>query len=227
MNRKHVLAVLAIATLSTSLAIRGPLQAAESSAAPAAAQPRLSAESSTNDWRTDPSCQLVFFAVLEGLYTDGVPDEAVDLIVPPKAAGDDGVKRCFVFRCPLCHAAYEAFVLYQHRTAFQGSNEARSTMGKSFDAKILAGLKSEKPQVRVFAMGSLMRPWVERRMKMMNLGAKEQGDLLKKLLDHAAKGDEMFRTYKADVNSVYHEWMFYGGCQACEAATDVARQMRR
>ena len=48
---------------------------------------------------------------------------------------------------------------------------------------------------------------------------------MKKLLDHAGKGDELFRTYKADVKSVYHEWMFYGGCQACEAAQHVASKM--
>jgi len=178
------------------------------------------------EWRRDPACQLVFFAVLEGLYTDGVPDEAVNLIVPPDA-GKEGVKHSFVFRCPLCHAAYEAFVLYQNRTAFNGSGEKRSTLGGSFDVKIIEQLKAKDVRTRVFAMGALIRPWIERRMKLNKLDSKEQEALLKKLLAYAADGDKLFRQYRGDVKSVYHEWMFYGGCQACEAAERVARDMER
>jgi hypothetical protein len=179
----------------------------------------------TREWRSDPACQMVFFAVLEGLFTDGVPDEAVDLIVPPKAKGDDGVKHTFVFRCPLCHAAYEAFVQYQHRTGFHGSNEAKSTLGATFDPKITEGLKSKEVRTRVYAMGAMIRPWIERRMTMMNMGAKEQSALLAKLLEHAGRGQELFNTYRAVPKSVYQEWMFYGGCQACEAAEAVARKI--
>ena len=85
----------------------------------------------TAEWRNDPACQLIFFAVLEGLYRDGVPDTVVDLVVPPKSELDTNVKHCFVFRCPMCHAAYEAFVLYKNRQGFQGSGEKKSTFGKN------------------------------------------------------------------------------------------------
>ena len=132
MLRRTMGGVLAMAVVIGAAARWG---AAADKAAPAetkaaAPLPAASVEPPSAQWRTDPACQLVFFAVLEGLYTDGVPDEAVNLIVPPDAGGD-GVKHSFVFRCPLCHAAYEAFVLYQNRTAFNGSGEKRSTMGKS------------------------------------------------------------------------------------------------
>ncbi|MEX2216153.1 MAG: hypothetical protein WD768_18725 [Phycisphaeraceae bacterium] len=182
----------------------------------------------TQEWRNDPACQLVFFAVLEGLYTDGVPDEVVNLIVPPasKDSKDDheSVKRCFVFRCPLCHAAYEAFVLYQRRQAFHGSDEKNSTFGKNFDRKIVEGLKSDQASVRVFAMGAMIRPWIERRMNMLNMSDGEQKVLLDKLLKFAGEGNDIFNQYKGRW-SVYAEWMFYGGCQACEAARTVAEKM--
>ncbi|MEZ0266342.1 MAG: hypothetical protein ACAI43_16555 [Phycisphaerae bacterium] len=186
--------------------------------------PAVSVEPPSAKWRTDPACQLVFFAVLEGLYTDGVPDEAVNLIVPPDAGGE-GVKHSFVFRCPLCHAAYEAFVLYQNRTAFNGSGEKRSTMGGAFDPKVLESLKSKDVRTRVYTMGAMIRPWIERRMKMTQMGEAEQKALLKRLLDYAAEGDRLFRTLRAQPGSVYQEWMFYGGCQACEAAQEVGKKV--
>ncbi|HYE19935.1 MAG TPA: hypothetical protein VEA69_15910 [Tepidisphaeraceae bacterium] len=210
------------------LALVGLGWAGEKSVAPPAAAavalPAVSVEPPSAKWRTDPACQLVFFAVLEGLYTDGVPDEAVNLIVPPDAGGD-GVKHSFVFRCPLCHAAYEAFVLYQNRTAFNGSGEKRSTMGGAFDPKVLEGLKSKEVRTRVYTMGAMIRPWIERRMRMTQMGEAEQKALLKRLLDYAAEGDKLFRTLRAEPGSVYREWMFYGGCQACEAAQHVGSKM--
>lgn len=180
----------------------------------------------TQEWRSDPACQLVFFAVLEGLYTDGVPDEVVDLIVPPKAEREAGVQRCFVFRCPLCHAAYEAFVLYQNRQGFNGSNEKRSTFGTGFDKSLAEALKSDKPQERVFAMGRLIRPWIEKRMNMQNLDKKESEVLLNKLLNYAAMGNEIFKSERQNPKGAYFDWQFYGGCQACEAAKTVAEKFQ-
>ena len=210
-----VAAAFAAITLSAGA---GP--ATESAAKPAAPAPP------SDQWRSDPACQMVFFAVLEGLYVDGVPDEVVDLIVPPKTDLDTNVKRNFVFRCPLCHAAYEAFVLYQRRQAFNGSNDKRSTFGKNFDPTVIERLKSDKPQLRVYAMGSLVRPWIDRKLKSMNLVESEKSALLKKLIEYAGEGDRMFREYKQDPKSIYIEWQFYGGCQACEAARIVASSMK-
>lgn len=179
----------------------------------------------TQAWRDDPVCQMVFFAVLEGLYTDGVSDEVVDLIVPPKTDLDNNVKRCFVFRCPLCHAAYEAFVLYQRRQAFNGTDEKKSTFGKGVDKGIIEALKSDEAHTRVFAMGRLIRPWIQRRFDMMNLDAEQKQAMLDKLIAYAGAGNTMFGEYRNDKNSVYFEWQFYGGCQACEAAKDISRRM--
>ena len=33
------------------------------------------------DWKKDPVCQMIFFAVLEGLYADGVTDDVVEAVV--------------------------------------------------------------------------------------------------------------------------------------------------
>lgn len=187
--------------------------------------PLPSLQPPTQEWRGDPACQLVFFAVLEGLYTDGVPDEVVDLIVPPNAENDGKVERCFVFRCPMCHAAYEAFVLYQRRQAFNGSNEAKSTFGRDFDRTIIDSLKSDKASTRVVAMGNLIRPWIDRKINSLKMTDAERDALVATMLRYAKEGNTLFRARRADPTSVYHEWTFYGGCQACEAAQAIARRM--
>lgn len=189
--------------------------------------PLPSLQPPTQEWRSDPACQLVFFAVLEGLYTDGVPDEVVDLIVPPQDERDDSVERCFVFRCPMCHAAYEAFVLYQRRQGFNGSNEAKSTFGKDFDLTIRDSLKSDSAPTRVKAMGNLIRPWIDRKINSLEMTDAKRDALVAKMLQYAEEGNRLFLARRADPTSIYHEWTFYGGCQACEAAQAVATRMAR
>ena len=82
-------------------------------------------------------------------------------------------------------------------------------------------------RTRVYAMGAFIRPWIDKRMKLNKLDEKDQEALLKKLLAYAADGDKLFRSYQGEPNSVYREWMFYGGCQACEAAERMARDMAK
>lgn len=212
---------------NTTPANANPAKAEPAQAAPEPVRPVPASE----EWRTDPACQLVFFAVLEGLYTDGVPDEVVDLIVPPKSKQD--VKHCFVFNCPMCHAAYEAFVLYQRRQAFQNANEPKSTFGKKLDLQseagkqLLANLASTEPRTRVFAMGDLIRPWIDRRIQQLNLTTAERDALIAKLLEYAKRGNSLFLSYRRDKSTVYYEWQFYGGCQACEAAQAISRRMQQ
>lgn len=146
--------------------------------------------------------------------------------MPSKTNLNTKVKHDFVFRRPLCHAAYEAFVLYQRRQAFNGANEKKSTFGRNFDAKAIEQLKSDKPQVRVYAMGRLIRSWIDRKLNAMYLDETQKAEMLKKLIGYAAEGDRMFREYKQDPKSIYIEWQFYGGCQACEAAKSVAASMK-
>src|SRR2546429_752891 len=72
-------------------------------------------------WTQSRASQLVFFAVLEGLYRDGVSNDTVDLIIPPGANGAARFEpEHFVYACPLCHPAFEAFSLYRHRKEIFG-----------------------------------------------------------------------------------------------------------
>ncbi len=177
-------------------------------------------------WQNDPVCRTVFFAVLEGLYTDGVQDEVVDLVIGAKPGAEAGdVQRCFVFQCELCHAVFEAFTLYRGRQTFQDSM-GKTTFGPGVDAGIVKDLASDDARTRVYAMGGLIRPWIQRKIDSMRLSKEELMALHDRIAEYADEGRKLLSRHKAEPNSVYVEWDFYGTCQACEAADDISRMLR-
>ncbi len=192
--------------------------------APASASPEAGGPESENGkkssvvWKNDPLCQFVFFAVLEGLYRDGVQNEVIDLVIgePEKEKGAK-VKSCFVFRCELCHATYEAFRAYRNRPVFQNADD-QSTFGKGIDPSIITKLKSEDAGSRVYAMGSLVRPWITQRIEETRKTDEEMKAMKKEFERFATDGSKMLAKHKADKDPLYLDWTFYATCQACEAA---------
>src|SRR6266852_2074566 len=90
---------------------------------------------------------LVFFAVLEGLYTDGVSNADVDAILAtdPKTK-QPRFEEHFVSQCPLCHPAFDAFVLYRARQDFSQQfkdGHWKNNFGAGLDAKLSKKLHSE------------------------------------------------------------------------------------
>jgi hypothetical protein len=168
------------------------------------------------DWKDDPVCQMVFFAVLEGLYTDGVPAEVVDSIVPPKKEGDASVKNSFVIECPLCHPTYEAFRLYQGRKPF-ASDLKRDSFGKGLDPELVDDLKSKSAMTRLKALHELVRAWVERRLTMMRLTAEEKKEWTRKIGERSRQGKgELSKRLGSDPD--YKGWSMYWGCAACNGS---------
>jgi hypothetical protein len=125
---------------------------------------------------TDSDMQkLVFFAVLEGLYSDGVDNVAVDIIlgVDPKTKLPR-MEENFVYACPLCLPAYDAFVLYRSRVPFYGRKSGGDTFGPGLDGIVLTKLKSTKKADRLEAIRMLVDRWVNRRLELMRLSAEER-----------------------------------------------------
>lgn len=176
-------------------------------------------------WQDSDAGQFVFFAVLEGLYRDGVSSEVVNLIVNPARDMDNQVKHAFVFQCDICHAAYEAFVLYSRRQTFQNS-AGRDTFGKGVDARIVEGLKSAEAIKRVYALGGLIRPWIAARVKLLKLSREKQDELVGTLLKFKEEANAKLRKLRKD-DPLYKDWTFYGGCQACEAATEISSRSKK
>lgn len=137
-----------------------------------------SASAARANWPDEPASRLIFFAVLEGLYTDGVSNDVVDLVLPPDAGGRErNLREHFVYACPLCHPAMEAFRLYRDRRAFFGLKPGtRDTFGPGLPDSLLAGLRSRNKIERLAAVQSLIDRWVRRRLAMMRLSPAEQTD---------------------------------------------------
>ena len=125
-----------------------------------------------NETRVGP---LVFFAVLEGLYRDGVKDDDVDLIIPPGESGKPKFdQENFVYACPLCHPAFEAFRLYRQREFLYGFKAQINTLGPGLDQAVRTRLHSPNADERRQAIEGLISRWVSQRLEMMRLAAAER-----------------------------------------------------
>jgi hypothetical protein len=195
------------------------LQTAPADPAPQSESP----PKTTEDWKEDPVCRMVFFAVLEGLYTDGVSTEAVDRVVGRKKGGPPDVKQTFVIQCPLCHPVYEAFCLYQQRPAFQDGK--RDTLGKGLDPRLEEGLRSEGILARQRALEVVVRDWVGRRLAQMRLTDEEKRDWVSKLEERSNQGRKLLRELRG-TDPVYRLWPGYGKCAACEGTTSACRILK-
>lgn len=171
-RRLFSMAALVVAAAGALTAIRSRTGQAVAQAAP----PERSA-GPIDPW-SDPYSQTIFFAVLEGIYRDGLPNDVVDLVIPPVAVpgGEPQPKmeEHFVYACPLCHPAFEAFRLYRRRQAFYGDKGGRTTFGEGLDGGVVQRLKSQRREERRAAIQSLVESWVRRRLDLMRLTPKER-----------------------------------------------------
>jgi hypothetical protein len=164
------------------------------------------------DWAKDDACQLVFHAVLEGLYADGVQNEVVDLIIPP---GDKQFSTHFVYACPLCHPAFEAFRLYRQRPeSFFGRKDDLDTFGKGLKNEVVSKLKSKEKNERLEQIRGLVTTWIARRVDSMRLNETERAELVMKLTHRLKMG--MLAMESADFGAKE--------CAICVGAVDGARK---
>ena len=126
------------------------------------------ASNARQSWPKTRVGQLIFFAVLEGLYRDGVTNSDVDLIIPPSEHGQPTFdKEIFVYACPLCHPAFEAFRLYRQRDRSYGVKGEVDTFGPGLDETIRARLGDQNADERRKAVEELISRWVSQRLEMM------------------------------------------------------------
>jgi hypothetical protein len=198
------------------------------SVAHAAEEPKAAAKPDSDlvKWQDSEAGQFVYFAVLEGLFRDGVPNDVVDLVINPARDLDNKVKHVFVLECDICHAAYEAFVFYRKRQVFQKSG-GRDTFGNGVKEQIVTGLKHEDARTRVYALGAMMRPWILARVEQQKLSREKQEELVTVLLNFKSEANKKLDVLRKS-DPLYKDWgVWYGGCQACEAATDIERNSRK
>ena len=140
-------------------------------------------------WMQSRASQLVFFAVLEGLYRDGIRSEDVDLIIPPGENGKPQFDReHFVYACPLCHPAFEAFRLYRQREAFFGLKLSVNTFGRGVAGALTVGLRSPDAGARRQTIEGLINRWVSQRLDMMRLSVTEREAITREMEEGRKQG---------------------------------------
>ena len=176
------------------------------------------------DWKADPACRLVFHAVLEGLYEDGVTDDIVNSIVPPDKSGCEKMRRSFVLGCPLCQPTFEAFCAYQARPKFSDGG-TKSTFGKGLPNDLKASLLSDTLSTRLIALRQPVHHWVETRLRSMKLSEEERNKWWVDLLARSSQGTATLAELKKS-DSWYKGWSGYWGCAACKGSEDAGRAIR-
>jgi hypothetical protein len=175
------------------------------------------------DWKADPACRLVFFAVLQGLYEDGVPDEVVNNIVPPDKKGREKMRHSFVLDCPLCLPAFEAFCAYQARPRFLDEDRP-AALGKGLPEDTIKGLMSKGVAARLKTLRQPIRKWVEARLISMKLTETERQKWWQDITARVGQGSATLRSLRAS-DPWYKDWSGYWGCAACLGSQDACQNV--
>jgi hypothetical protein len=211
-----VFRLLAVCTLAAVVFAKPPAEPAE---AKKPAEKNAVTEVAVN--------QMVFFAVLEGLYTDGVSNEVVDLIlhIDPKTKAPR-FNEHFVDHCPLCHPAFDAFVLYRSRPSFSLARKdgRNDTFGCGLGPGIVAQLKSAERADRRAAIQTLVTTWVSRRLESMRLTAEEREEWAKGIEEGRRQGMGFLRQYQGGgPKGPYADWK---GCPVCDGTAGACKKPR-
>ena len=153
---------------------------------------------------------MIFFAVLEGLYRDGVSNDAVDAILRKIEKGYVH----FVYGCPICTPTLDALLVYRARAKFTPKkNLYGDTLGPGLTDATAKRLQSEDPKERLDAVHGLIAKWVGARLGLMRPTEQEQRHWQQLLEEGRKRG----------MSALDGDPSFVGSkrCAVCDGANDV------
>ena len=162
----------------------------------------------------------LFFAVLEGLYVDGVSNEVVDAIIERDVESNQPAN--FVWGCPICMPAYEALRLYRARPRFESSKGLEDTFGPGLDAETTRRVTSPELAVKLEAIQELIERWTGRRMESLRLSDAEREVWQHEMEIGLKKGMSMLYSYKDGERPGRYKDM--KACAFCEGANGACRK---
>ena len=157
----------------------------------------------------------IFFAVLEGLYADGVQTEVVDQIV----AIDEQTHwpAYFVYACPICVPAYNAFAVYQKRATFPFLKGEPNTFGPGLPDEMVKRLSAGDAIARKAAIQELVQGWIRRRMEALRLTEEEREEWTLEMAKRRKQGMAFLDQYlRQGVGGAWASGK--ASCPLCEAA---------
>lgn len=168
-----------------------------------------------NGGADDPVSRFLFFAVLEGLYEDGVSNEIVERVTELDAR--TGWPKHFIYACPICMPAFDAFRSYRSRTAFYGRKWACDTFGEGLDKELARRLLDRDDLVLGNALQERIERWTARRIELLRLTDVERDALSHELAERRKRGTEFLRSYQANGSAPQYAGM--KSCPLCEGAS--------
>ena len=172
--------------------------------------------------------RLIFFAVLEGLYEDGVAGEALELIIPDEKTmmiEDAPEKTNFVYACPICTPTFDALRLYKARSPFYSQKATKyNTFGLGLSEEVMKQLRGT-PFERRDAIEALVNKWIQRRLDNTKLTCEEREQIEKNLSTMRKKGEKMLKLFQSEKSyngfkKYYSNWK---KCAACSGASPLER----
>ncbi len=161
--------------------------------APFAAVPLRAAEQARRS-EFDETTRFIFYSVLEGLYEDGLSKEDVAQILMKR---ETETYFHFILACPVCNPTIWALEAYQRRPdGFYGVKLPGSAFGPGLTKDFHDQLCSKDATQRLTAINSLVRSWMERRMKTLRLSADEQKALTEQLELKREEGMKMLESFR-------------------------------
>lgn len=149
--------------------------------------------------------RFLFFAVLEGLVVDGVPDETVARILEQK----DGRYVNFVYACDICHPTIEALKGYTMREEFFHGRKGDPLVGKAaLPDEIARLLDHAEAAKRREGITMLTNRYVERRFKELHYTEAEAKPVRLALEEAKKKGGVQSPAQQADLKD----------CPSCKGA---------
>lgn len=136
----------------------------------------------------------LFFAVLEGLYVDGVSNEVVDAILERDTESQQPAN--FVWGCPICMPAYEALRLYRARPQFESYKGLSDTFGPGLDVELTRRVTSPELALSHKAIQELIERWTGRRMQSLRLSDAERATWQHEMEVGRKKGMSMLYSYR-------------------------------
>jgi hypothetical protein len=167
----------------------------------------------------DAFAQLVFFAVLEGCYRDGVETSTVDALLTP--APDTDLPEIFVYACPLCSPAHDALRLYKRRQPFYGMKGEPDTFGPGLSDDVKRALEAPGAATRRDAWEKLVEKWVAQRLTSLRLTPDERKGMDLGLQLRRKAGMIFLERYRASQKPGHYARMKQ--CPSCDGAADAGR----
>lgn len=224
MNRIGIMAT----TLALGVLIGSMFPSTASTNHVSAAPPALGGIEQGSWWKNAGS-RFVFFAVMEGLYNDGVSDEIVDVVIPwvtpdptevnPAPAPYRDTNANFINTCPMCHPAFEAFLIYESRDPFRGQKGTRvDTFGTGLPQALVKKLKSKDGETRRKGLEQTIQRWVQQRIDRSKFSKQEKNDLIIELKLLKKAGLESLGRFKKGNNGNYFKNLYgtWKSCPICE-----------